>query len=174
MQAHLIGEPQERMTLFMNKRIYAVIAIFSVIFVLAGCKKDVDEKVVNETEKMTVASEAVTLPTETIPEIDREDGVRETEPAVNKATIVEKTEEDAEDQVSSSSETVPAEDVGIPVEEKSEYEKLLAMSGEEQKAFMESFETMDDFFNWLDAAKAEYEAKTAPIEIGSDGVVNIG
>ena len=127
-----------------------------------------------------------TEPTETLADIDRDDVVRETEPAVNKGTIItgedknqEETadEEDAaqdEDNATTPVETVPAEEVGISIEEKTEYEKLLEMSGEEQQAFMESFESLEAFFAWLEEAKAEYEAKNPGIEIGTDGIVAIG
>lgn len=163
----------------MNKKLM-IIAALCVALLFAACKNDAPQKAEEENVKQTTVAEATTVaqtePTETLPDIEREDGVRETEPAVNKAIVVtgpatEPTEGSAEDKTK---ETVPAEEVGISVEETTAYENLMAMSGEDQKAFMESFGSMDAFFAWLDAAKAEHDAIKAPIEIGSDGVVNIG
>lgn len=57
--------------------------------------------------------------------------------------------------------------------ELTEYEKYNAMSGEEQMAFMQSFDTIEAFFAWLNNAKAEYEAANPAIEIG-DGEIDIG
>ena len=47
-----------------------------------------------------------------------------------------------------------------------EYEKYLAMSGDEQQAFFESFGDPAAFFAWLNNARAEYEALYPGIEIG--------
>ena len=170
----------------MNKKLMMVAAI-CVMLLFTACKNEAAGNAAEETAKQTTAveTEMVTEPTETLPDIEREDGVRETEPEVNKAIIVtapatepteaadgtKPTEEDASDETSV---TIPAEEVGTPVEETTAYENLMAMSGEDQKAFMESFGSMDKFFAWLEAAKAEHDAIKAPIEIGSDGVVNIG
>ena len=38
------------------------------------------------------------------------------------------------------------------------YAEYLELSAEEQQAYYENFDTVDAFFKWMDAAKAEYEA----------------
>lgn len=48
------------------------------------------------------------------------------------------------------------------------YEQYNNMSGEEQLAFMESFDSVEAFVAWLNAAKADYEASNPPIEITGD------
>lgn len=52
----------------------------------------------------------------------------------------------------------------------SEYEAYHAMSGAEQKAYLESFESIEAFFEWYNAAAAEYEAAHPDIEIENGSV----
>lgn len=54
------------------------------------------------------------------------------------------------------------------------YEEYTAMSGEEQQEFFNSFDSPADFFEWYNAAKAEYEASQEKIEIGDDGSIDLG
>ena len=58
--------------------------------------------------------------------------------------------------------------------ELTEYEKYMEMSGADQKVYMESFDSIEAFFNWLQNAKAEHEAANPSIEIGVDGKIDIG
>lgn len=60
------------------------------------------------------------------------------------------------------------------IENSTEYERYNNMSGEEQVAFMESFESPEAFVAWYNAAEAEFNAETAPIIIGADATVNLG
>lgn len=52
------------------------------------------------------------------------------------------------------------------------YEEYIAMSGEEQQKYFESFESVEAFFEWYNAAKAEYEANREEIEV--DGEIDLG
>ncbi len=54
------------------------------------------------------------------------------------------------------------------------YEAYLAMSGEEQSAFINSFSSTTAFFEWRNAAKAAYEAQNPDIEIGNGGSIDLG
>ena len=54
------------------------------------------------------------------------------------------------------------------------YEEYNALSAEEQEAYFNSFDTIEDFFAWYNKAKAEYEADQDYIEVGGDGNLNIG
>lgn len=54
-----------------------------------------------------------------------------------------------------------------------DYERYQNMSGEEQMEFINSFDSIEDFFAWLEQAEAEYKAKHPDIEIGDDGVVDL-
>lgn len=60
-----------------------------------------------------------------------------------------------------------------PAVQITEYEWYHALSGEEQMAYMESFGSMDAFFAWYNAAKAEYEESRPSIDVGS-GNIDLG
>lgn len=60
------------------------------------------------------------------------------------------------------------EDTGL-----TDYEKYNAMTGAEQMEFINSFDSIEDFFAWLHKAEAEYDAAHPDIEIGDDGVVDM-
>lgn len=47
------------------------------------------------------------------------------------------------------------------------------MSPEQQRAYMESFFSIDAFFEWFNKAKEAYEEANPPIEVGS-GTIDIG
>ena len=53
------------------------------------------------------------------------------------------------------------------------YEEYEDMTAAQQREFMMSFADVEDFFDWYNQAKAEYEAQHPDIEIG-DGKVEIG
>lgn len=53
------------------------------------------------------------------------------------------------------------------------YEQYNNMSGSEQLAFIESFESVEAFVNWYNAAEADYNAQMDPIEI-TGGVIDLG
>ncbi len=54
------------------------------------------------------------------------------------------------------------------------YAEYLAMTGAEQSAFINSFESTEAFFQWRNAAKAEYEAQNPDIELGNGGDIDLG
>ena len=54
------------------------------------------------------------------------------------------------------------------------FEQFQAMTGAEQRAYQESFENLEDFFVWLNAAKEAYEKENPSIEIGGSGEVDMG
>ena len=58
---------------------------------------------------------------------------------------------------------------------KTDYEVFLELSAADKDAFMNSFDSIEEFYDWLVAAQAAYsEAKEEPIMIGSDGKIVIG
>lgn len=70
--------------------------------------------------------------------------------------------------------TVPTGTTSVePVTGNTAFEQYEAMSAEQQRAYMMTFETMEDFFDWYNKAKAEYDALHPDIEI-SDGKVDLG
>ena len=60
----------------------------------------------------------------------------------------------------------------VPESKDLDYLKYHNMSGAEQAAFINSFDSMDDFIKWYNAAKKEYEDSL--IEIDDDTVLDIG
>lgn len=79
-------------------------------------------------------------------------------------TIEEETTEENIDESNTGEETETAV---------SDYEYYRSLSGREQQAFIESFNSMEDFFVWYNRAKEEYEALYPDIEI-SDGTIDMG
>lgn len=53
------------------------------------------------------------------------------------------------------------------------YEQYQAMSAGEQHAYMDSFGSIDAFFDWYNAAKEKYESEHPPIEVG-DSPIDLG
>lgn len=53
-----------------------------------------------------------------------------------------------------------------------DYEEFTAMSPTQQRLYMESFESLDAFFEWYNAAKEVYEQAHPPIDVG-DGVIDM-
>lgn len=57
-------------------------------------------------------------------------------------------------------------------EEKTEYEKYIELSGAEQQKIFESYTNPQDFFDWYNAAKKEYDDKNQAI-IVDGGSINL-
>ena len=75
-------------------------------------------------------------------------------------TVKESTGAAADDTAISDS----PKDVTVPDSDEVTYESYQAMTGEEQMAFMESFESMEAFFAWFNAVKEEYEENLIVID----------
>lgn len=54
------------------------------------------------------------------------------------------------------------------------YERYVNMSGEEQAAYIQTFDSVPVFFDWLNTAKEAYETLHPDIEVGEDGSVDLG
>lgn len=125
---------------------------------------NLDDSEENEPTDGTESTEAPVDPTEaTEPE---------TEPTEETAPSEEVTEP--------TEETTPSEETVPPTEGDNQgnatttsYEAYLNMSGDQQLAFMQSFDSMEAFFAWLNAAKAEYEAQNPGVDVG-DGNIDLG
>lgn len=74
-------------------------------------------------------------------------------------------------QPSEPEETKQTEPIEVP-EGEIDYEEFTAMSPTQQRVYMESFESLDAFFEWYNAAKEEYEQAHPPIDVG-DGVIDM-
>lgn len=71
---------------------------------------------------------------------------------------------------STSTPTTPS---SVPSIEETTYEDYTKMSGSEQLAFIQSFESMDAFFNWYNTAKQKYDKENAGTELNG-GSVDLG
>lgn len=60
--------------------------------------------------------------------------------------------------------------VEVPDPEDVDYREFMDMTPAEQQAFMESFESIEAFFEWYEAAKAKYEEENPPIDVGDGNV----
>lgn len=168
----------------MNKKtiiviVAVVICLLFATFALHGCKANPEEikenKPVSTTEMTQAETETVdTQPTETLDpngsyivggavdsdwndedsteeESDEDDATKATDPAETKP------------QETKPQETKPQ---GEAPRELTEYEKYMAMSPEDQQKYYNSFPSVEAFFEWLQKAKAEYEAGLDYVEIG--------
>ena len=54
------------------------------------------------------------------------------------------------------------------------FSKFLEMSPSEQQAYMESYGDIEAFLTWYRLAEEEYKAEHKEIEIGGDGIIDIG
>lgn len=75
--------------------------------------------------------------------------------------------------------TEPTEVPSLPSTDPTEEDKPMdyltfqSMSGAEQRAFQESFESLDAFFEWYNDAKEAYDKENPPIEVGGNGVIDM-
>ncbi len=148
----------------MNKYILTIAVVFAILltFAACGCKE-------TEPEAATVPETAVadtTTATEAVyaPEMESEEG----------EVFLGMDEEEAATEETLDYENMPV--VTAPEEPAmqgaSEFERYNAMSGAEQQAFMESFETVEAFFEWYIDAKEAYEASRGDIEISGDEIID--
>lgn len=175
----------------MNKKIVILLMVVVLISTLIGCGKkpeepetvatestEIVETMVEETEVYVPGAAKNILSEEDFEEVTTTEETQPSNAAATEATDPESKEEDkqaeATDPSSPSEEGIQeTTEATTPVtEELTEYEKYHAMSGAEQKAFTDSFGSMEAFFEWYNAARAEYEGKNA--EIPEDGVIELG
>lgn len=143
----------------MNKKYVKLLALLLVATMmttaLLGCKAKEEPVTTEPTVAATDAPTAVEPEAE--PEItEAEQEETETEPEATEEDIIE---------------TEP--EVDAPEPGSITYEEYLALEVEVQQAYYEKFETPDDFFAWMNAAKAEQETATEPQPtVGSENVEN--
>lgn len=157
----------------MNRRIMTMLLAAVMLLTLAACNKNGNETAATAESTEEIISAAIEIP---------ENFFDQTKPAEEETVIPEAeaaTEATAESTVPEVTEEVPAatEETTAkptaPAVTVTEYEWYNALSGEEQMAFMETFDSMAAFFDWYNAAKAEYERLHPSIDIG-DGNIDLG
>ena len=165
----------------MNKKLLCLILVFALCVTLMACvKKNVEvlpDPATHPTEEPT--QEPPTEATQTLPagvatgeiELDWEE-----EPAT------EGVEEETQETTAPTESTKPTEsttptEATKPQETKpttpqqsalaKEYTSYMDMSADQQMAYIESFDSIDAFMAWFNAAKEEYNKNDGAIEIGS-------
>ncbi len=88
------------------------------------------------------------------------------------------TTEPSENQGDQPNETEAGTSATEPVNDETallaaEYESYINMTGAQQQEFIGSFESIEDFFEWYNSAKAAYDALHPVIDVG-DGNVDLG
>ena len=160
----------------MNKRLIAL--LMAVIMILCvGCKGKKGNEATAPAETQMGATEAP-APTETLhPALtdnpfdeNYTEAVAETAEATE---VAEETEAATEAATEPAKETEATEPEATEDDGEMTYEKFMSMSAADQQAFMNSFPSVEAFFEWFEAAKEAYEASRNEIEIG-DGSFDLG
>ena len=172
-----------------KKQFVCMIAVL--LLILAGCgKQNVEESTTAAPETTVEVAAEPTVTEESIPGVEDSIFDDETEPTVEETQPQTEATEPAETtkptEAPKPSETTPPTEAPQPSETtpptetpqpetkpQSEYETFQNMSAADQQAHMESFDSMDAFFDWYNNAKAEYEAANPPIDIGN-GSIDMG
>ena len=149
-----------------------IVLLLALLILLVGCKSK-DNTATNVTEAPVVATEA-TAPAETMhPALtDNPFDDNWTDPVETEAPTEEPKETEAPKTTEPPKATEeptqpPTTPTVAPESSKMDYDKYMSMSAQEQSDYMNSFESVDAFFDWYNAAKAEHDAQNNDIEIGN-------
>ena len=157
----------------MNRRIMAMLLAAVMLLTLAACNKNENEPAATTESTGEIISAAIEIPENFFDQTkpaEEETVVPETEAAAE--VPAETTAPEVTEEAPSATEETTAKPTA-PAVTVTEYEWYNALSGEEQMAFMETFDSMAAFFDWYNAAKAEYEQLHPSIDIG-DGNIDLG
>ena len=133
-------------------------------------------EVTTETTESVVVEE-----TESAEPTEAKKPTESTKPAVSTKPVETANPTESANSIETTETMVPEEnsqpttgnDQNTEEEKPSAYENYMNMSGAEQQAFIESFDSLEAFFVWLNNAKDEDEAKKDVI-IVDDGVIDLG
>lgn len=165
----------------MNKKRLIIVAMVAVMLLavmsLMGCKNNANNEVVTEAPTVSAPAEE-TAPQDVPAQTQGTEAEPEAEPETQQTEAVDNEENDATqatEETKQPEETVqPTEpNNDVPVAVVSDYQRYHNMSGEEQQAFIDGFESIEAFFEWYNAAKAEHERLNPGTEIGS-GNIDLG
>lgn len=90
----------------------------------------------------------------------------------SKNEIKDKSEDSTENENKTEETPEVSETPSVSDKEKTEYEKYMEMSGEEQQKIFESYKKPEDFFAWYNAAKAEYDKQNQAVVV-EGGSINL-
>lgn len=172
-----------------NEVTQRIITIILVVLVamMAGCKKNdsTEASKASEKEVTSLATETTVMeiydmgPGTAVDIFDSPEFTENTEVTEADTEQLETTESTLEiehgvkDENVSENPKVSESQPERTEKELTEYERYLNMSGDEQMELIQSFESVETFFNWLNNAKAEYEAANPGVKIG-DGTIDLG
>lgn len=94
----------------------------------------------------------------------------QTDPAVTEPDATE-PQQPQQTQPTQPNQPAETEPVQVPAGE-IDYETFVALEPAVQREYMESFESMDAFFEWYNTAKEAYEQEHPAIDVG-DGVIDL-
>lgn len=168
-----------------NKRKALLLVVIAVLLMatITGCgkKEQAEPAATTETTETTTEATMDTTFVENMSEEEVEELFQEQE-ETTEATSAENISEEANNEANSETkpqketepatkETEPAQTVPQSEQAQTEYERYMAMSGDEQYAFFQSFASPEAFMDWMNAAQAEYEEKYPSKEL--DGTIDL-
>lgn len=162
----------------MVKKVFLCLIALIAAFALCACaanktNNDSDPSTVTDTTKET----DVSIPTDSgLADSVFDDSTTPTKAANGETTEPKETETatDAtapEDSTETTESSTGATTPDSSTEELT-YEAFTALSPADQRLYQESFEDLDAFFAWYNAAKEKYEKENPPIDI--DGPIDLG
>lgn len=159
----------------MTKRAIALLMLVLVIG-MVGCGKKKSPEAVPTTAPVTpeAAAPATMAPTPTPTVEPTEEPIPGVEDSIFDQLPPEKEEVQKPDGGEVPDETLPpeSEQPAAPDYTLTEYEKYQQLSPTEQKAYMDSFGSIDAFFDWYNTVKEAHEAQKPPISVG-DGSIDM-
>ena len=108
-----------------------------------------------------------------------------THPAQGTTPSTQSTTQPTQDTIESTQSTTqpvpvptdtPTEPTNAPTESDDgllTYEEYLALSAADKRAYKESFEGVEDFFDWLNAAIKEHDEQKNSVDISQDGSIDL-
>lgn len=176
------------------RKILLFVLMIALLLTMIGCGKQKEETQPTTTQAATTEPAGTTSvePTENMGALEDSDFGDETEETTSPTEETEPLETDPEEndpedndpERNDPEETDPVTpEATKPTEAPAgdsenadpmvaEYEAFTALDPVEQQKFVESFATIDQFFDWYNAAKAAYEAANPPIDVG-DGKIDL-
>lgn len=127
------------------------------------------------TEDTQTPTQAATEPEEVAPTED-EKPEETTQPTESAEPATEPKDDPASTEPGSTQQPTTGGNTGgntqTPTPAVSDYEAYIAMTGEQQQAFIDQFDSVGDFVKWYNEEKAKYEAEHPDIEIGEDTIID--
>lgn len=150
----------------MKKTIYLTVALLLSVTILVACSTNAPASSENELGGL----EDNTVFDNPSDGGDAQQSTSSTAPSSSTQDVTQPSADSATQPSDSSGEvtTQPSTDENTPMD----YKTFQAMTGAEQRAFQDSFESLDAFFEWYNAAKETYEKENPPIDVG-DGVIDM-